>query len=167
MKWNSEHEELAKVFLTNASRRPVPQIDGLADSECQQLERTLYEFGEAARNAAERPDEFWQRQRAAIWARGPAEGRRAVNRTIAALAGVAALTLLGAALLASGSPPAATPTLVQTDADHELLLAVEHDVQSEVPDALQPAALLAQEMNDGMQSHSVNSRSSKEKTNED
>ncbi len=167
MKWNSEHGELAKVFLTNASRRPAPEIDKVQESEIQQLERTLYEFGEATRSTAERPDEFWRRQRAAIWSRVLAEGRRAVSRTIAAWAGVAALILLGATLLASGAPPAVTPTLVQTDADHELLLAVEHDVQSEVPDALQPAALLAQEMNDGMRSRSVNARSSKEKANED
>ena len=95
----------------------------------QELRQTLEALPVWARAATEQGDEFWQRQRSFVWTRISAvENRSAVRAPILAWA------------LIVPSHEAAV------DADHELLMEVERMVQIDGPLALEPAALLAQEM---------------------
>ena len=123
--------------------------DELSDLTMQSDQRSLgpalEKLPENARSMTEQPEEFWERQRIAIWGRISAAERKSVARwpVLAAATG----TLILAFLLAfSGHrPPAPTPQ-AKVDPDHELLLNVEQTMQSDGPEALQPAALLAEEM---------------------
>lgn len=102
------------------------------------------------------PDEFWIRQRAAI------RTEIARLKTAAALspfavrfswftwAGAALVLVLAGLLVSGGSTPSPVP-IANTDPsahdpDHELLLAVEHVMQSSGPEALEPAAFLVSEI---------------------
>ena len=106
----------------------------------ESLRRVLGHYHEEARAAAERPESFWQRQRAAIAAR---RTDQSAPRRLAWAAAVA-MVLLAAVLLTERTPPAAPAA--ETDPDHTLLVDVERSVRRELPRALEPAALLAQEV---------------------
>jgi hypothetical protein len=99
------------------------------------------------RIAAERPESFWQRQQAAIRARIAAIERSArpilVARAAAVMLAVVALFLLQ-------SPPAPAPVSRPAESDQQLLLSVERSVHSDVPQALEPAALLADDVFSGV-----------------
>jgi len=118
-------------------------------SDQQHLQRTIGALPEWARAAAEKPDAFWDRQQAEIKKRIDAVQQRSSMRTATAWAGAFAMVLLATFLLRSS--PAPRPSNAQADPDQELLVAVEQSVQSGVPQALEPAALLADEINGGSQ----------------
>jgi hypothetical protein len=99
-------------------------------------------FAGAARAAAERPDGFWVAQRAAI-AGGLREAGKASSLRLAWAVSVA-LVVLATGLLTQSPPPAAS--VADYDPDHDLLVGVERAVRRPVPQALEPARLLAQEM---------------------
>ena len=99
-------------------------------------------FAGAVRAAAERPEGFWVAQRAAI-ARGIPEAGRASSLRLA-WAGSLALVMLATGLLTQAPRPAAS--VADYDPDHDLLVGVERAVRRPVPQALEPARLLAQEM---------------------
>jgi hypothetical protein len=119
--------------------------------ELEQLRGSLEEYQRAAREMSERPESFWLRQRSRIVTR--AQGKRAVPR----LAWVTAAAVVLVAALALGRqtpPPAVTATQAQAqaqqaqaEADSALLVDVQRYVQRDVPEALWPAALLVEEMN--------------------
>ncbi|HUK24482.1 MAG TPA: hypothetical protein VLV49_07880 [Terriglobales bacterium] len=91
------------------------------------------------RLAAERPESFWQRQQAAIRSRMD-KAERGMELGLARAA-AAVLAMAAIFLLQSGNvPPAAAPA---RESDQQLLLSVERTVHSDVPEALEPAALLA------------------------
>ena len=117
-------------------------------SELQQLRRTLETLPSLVHTTSERPEAFWQLQRNAIRARivSPKPVRRSPSLAWAAVAVV--VTLAG--LLLSNSP-APTPTQAQVDPDHELLIEIERAVSNDGPEALQPAALLVQEISQNAQ----------------
>ena len=109
----------------------------------EELHHDLREaFREAARTAAERPDRFWERQRAAV--------RQGIERSTArrlyvrrwSWATAATAAALVVALVLWRRPSAPLPH----DADQELLVAVERSLEREVRAALEPAALLAGEL---------------------
>ena len=136
-------------------------LDGcaLCAAELDQLRDALAGYQRAAREAGEQTESFWLRQRAAIISR--ADGTRAAPR-LAWAASVAAL-ILGAALLGRQAPPVPTlqseqvtapgnvapPSSAPSDssADSVLLLEVHQSVQRQVPEALEPAVLLVDAMN--------------------
>jgi hypothetical protein len=95
--------------------------------------------------ASERPAEFWQRQRSAIREQAGSAQRR-LAAPLPTLAWAAAAAVIAVASLLVGVTPSPPPPSAQTDPDHELLLDVERMLQSDVPQALAPAALLAQEI---------------------
>ncbi len=104
------------------------------------------------RELSSEADEFWTRQRAAIrTAIAAAPSRPAWRLLRLTWAGATAVTVLAGLLVGGGSVPPLTPQatghLVVTDPDHELLLAVEHVMQSSGPEALEPAAYLVREIN--------------------
>ena len=122
--------------------------DLVIQSDQQALRPTLEALPEWARTSSERPEEFWQRQRGAIWSRISSLDRHP-NRTVRrplllAWSVVAAMVLLAGLMLNRASY--VPPPQAQVDPDHELLMAVERAVHNDGPAALDPAALLAEEM---------------------
>ena len=123
--------------------------DLVIQSDQQALRPTLEALPEWARTSTERPEEFWQRQRGVIWSRISSLDRHpqtwAVRRPLL-LAGsvVAAMVLLAGLMLDHASY--VPPPKAQVDPDHELLMAVERAVHNDGSAALDPAALLAEEM---------------------
>src|SRR5690348_7629975 len=97
------------------------------------------------KKAGEEPQEFWDRQRAAIRtqiATMPTSPAPTIQRL--AWAPVLAVVILAGLLLSGGgpAPQPAQPQAVAVDPDHELLLAVEHVMQSSGPEAFEPATYL-------------------------
>ena len=116
------------------------------------INNALNAWRESADRQAERPDWFWARQSARIHSRiNPPVPKRMPR---AAWAGIAATIAVGVALMVPGDKSAVpdqpqTVTTAQSESqisDHELLQQLQETMNSEVPDALQPASTLAQEM---------------------
>ena len=119
------------------------------ESDQRALRSTLEALPEWAQTSTERPEEFWQEQRRIVWARIASSENTAATRLVGrspvlAWSALAALALLAGFMLDRGS--LARPHKAQLDPDHELLLAVERAVHNDGPAALDPAALLADEM---------------------
>ncbi len=110
---------------------------------------------------AQNTDAFWEQQRASIWAKIDfAEPRKF---PVLAWASAAAVLVI-AALLVSIAPT--VPPQAQTDSDHELMVQLERTLQSEVPVALEPAALLAREITQNSQLNSPSPDRKKESSHE-
>lgn len=105
----------------------------------------LLSLPDSARVLTDQPEAFWTRQRAAIRSRIAVEqeSRRPLKAFI--LASALSLAVLAGLLLktSSGPVPATEP---QTDPDQELLISVEQAIQNNGPEALAPAAVLAEEI---------------------
>jgi len=129
----------------------------------QRLREILAALPESARAITEHPDSFWQRQEAQIRERIVASGRQPVWT---AKAWVAAFALVVLAILLLNRGLAPQPSRSDSDPDQELFLAVEQAVHSDVPEALAPAAMLADEINNNVRSSSTPDRVSKENQNE-
>ncbi len=107
--------------------------------EAKSLRLLLSRYAETT-HAAKRPEGFWQAQQTAIarsWS-----GRPVPRRLVWAVA--AACVVLAAALLIEKTP--SPEPMAQADADQTLLVDVQRSVRRELPRALEPAALLAQEV---------------------
>jgi len=121
----------------------------LADLVIQSDERSLRETFEAlptwGRTAAERNEEFWRNQRSAVWSRISLAEHRSARR-LPILAWALAVATIAASGWLLSRPSIVQPQQVRVDPDHELLMEVERVVQSDGPVALEPAALLAEEM---------------------
>lgn len=116
-------------------------------------------MSEALETASEQPDAFWLRQQAAIRTRiasAQTEPARASRGFLLAMAtaGLAAVLLAGGVawnVIHNANPVAhhVNPPVVQpvhsgsgqgdADSDHEMLVAIEQELDSGAPDALQPA----------------------------
>ncbi len=113
-------------------------------TEIARLRKTVTDL----KKAADKPQEFWDHQCTAVRtqiAAAPSFGTPAFQR----LAWVPALVviLLAGLLLSGGIPPAApVETRVVEDPDHALLVAVEQVMQSNGPEALEPATYFVQEI---------------------
>ncbi len=108
--------------------------------EAKSLWLLLSRYAETTHAAADRPEGFWQAQQTAIarhWS-----GRPVPRRLAWAVA--AACVVLAAAVLIEKTP--SPEPLAQADADQTLLVDVQRSVRRELPRALEPAALLAQEV---------------------
>jgi hypothetical protein len=101
----------------------------------------------------ERPQGFWREQRLAIAARISA-GNEFETRPLAWAASLA-IVAFAAAFLVQGVPPlqlqvgppsASTGVPVAADSDHDLLVDVARFTRRDVPRALEPATLIAQEL---------------------
>jgi hypothetical protein len=136
----------------------------ILDSDQQQLRRTLNTLPESASVATEHPNAFWERQQAQIRKRVAAVPVRSSTRAVTAWAGAFALILLATSLLRNSDET--RPSRVQSDPDQELLVAVEQTLQSGIPQALEPAAILADEINSSSQPIPTSRRSYKENRNE-
>lgn len=151
-------EELIEA-LGNPGRGLVAHLDS-----CDSCRREVGRFRralDAGLLEAAPPEDFWQRQRTAIRERiavaGEARSRRAPRLAWAALAATIAL---GTLWMNDSEKPVRQPqSQIQVD-DQELMIAVEHAVQSDVPEALEPASLLAEEISQAEGNH-TNSQAQK------
>jgi hypothetical protein len=120
-------------------------IDGAAPgSESEQFKEGVRIFRESFRVAAERPDTFWARQRAAIseGLRHPAYKSKWKSALLWAPASIAVLMCL---LLFTGNNKLPAPDFA-VGADQNLLVDVEQALVRDCPEALAPAATLIQEI---------------------
>lgn len=131
-----------------------------------EIRSTLDRWRDSAQLQAERPDWFWTRQRTRILS----EIERRKSRPPAfAWAGVAATLALALALLLPVNQPE-SPQLVTPPAraqaelsDHDLMVAVERSLNAGVPASLEPAGMLAYEMNQAFEEKTQNSKSKETK----
>jgi hypothetical protein len=119
-------------------------------SETEHLATALQALPLWLRTGSDRPVEFWEQQRAAIVSRLAAKASQPAL-AISGKAWVLAFGVLAIAFLLLVSGPRVTqsrgtPSQTAADPDRELLMEVEYAVESEGPEALEPAALLAQEI---------------------
>jgi hypothetical protein len=113
-------------------------------AEHEKLESALAGFRALAQTAAERPDYFWDRQRLAIHDRLRSARRIRGYRPICVLAATAVLVVLGVVVLTKRSQPP-MPDFAAGH-DQELLVEIERSLNRELPQALQPALVLTQEL---------------------
>ncbi len=147
------NEELTEA-VRNPGRGLVAHLD-VCDSCRKEVGRLRRALDTGLVEAA--PSEhFWRQQRAAIQERIEVvrEARRQRTPRLA-WAALAATVLLGTLWMNDSEKPVMQQhQQVQVD-DQELMIAVDHAMQSDVPEALEPASLLAQEIGqaDGTQSN--------------
>ena len=115
-------------------------------SESERMRRALGELPELTHIVAQNADSFWERQRIAIWANIDSVEPR--KFPVLAWASAAAV-LVVATLLFRNAPT--VPVRAEADSDHELMIQLERTLKSEVPMALEPAALLAREITQNSQ----------------
>lgn len=122
-------------------------------NELQQMSASLAGLRAESTSAAERPQDFWRAQRRAIAARLAAV-QELPTRPLAWATSLAGI-LLFAALLSRGLPvlDSSPQQALQTEAaqaaadpDHDLLVDIGRSVRRDVPRALEPASLIAQEL---------------------
>jgi hypothetical protein len=117
-------------------------------SSCLDEVARLRERTADMKSLADRPQEFWDRQRTAIRtqiAALPTHPRSFSPRLVWAPAFV---LLILAGLLVTGGTPAPPPiqSHAAVDPDHDLLIAVEQVMQSSGPNALEPATYFIQQI---------------------
>jgi hypothetical protein len=118
------------------------------DSDQQHWLRTLGPLSEWVRAVTDHPDAFWEQQQAEIRKRIATPDRSPAR---VAAVGASAFAMVVLAILFLHIGPALPPPGAQSDPDQELLVAVEQAVQSGVPQALEPAAMLAEEISSSVQ----------------
>ena len=117
---------------------------GEAGNESEGLKNDLQAFRDSIRAAAEKPDEFWSKQRAGIL--GKLEGPVSVPGRKPALLWVpAAIVILLSLFFFVEKSKAPTPDFA-AGSDQILLIEVERALIRECPEALAPAALITREI---------------------
>lgn len=136
-------DELAGMVAGEPSRRAsehMASCESCRDEESR-MRYELKGFGEEYARQGERPEVFWAKQRAAV--RSRIERRRKVMWRLSWSAAAAATIMFGYLHFRS---PAPRPAPVEQDADQALLLDVERSLRRPVPTALEPAMILAAEI---------------------
>jgi len=133
-------------FISDPSRGLGTHLE-YCDSCLSEVAR-LRETVAALRTSGNKSEEFWNYQRAAIRnqiAAAPAQAAYGFQRL--AWAPVFVVVIL-AGLLVSGGPskPVPAPAKAVEDPDHALLIAVEEIMQSNGPEALEPATYFVQQI---------------------
>ena len=130
-------------------------------AERDRVRRLLAELPAVTHVVAQNTDAFWEQQSRAIWAQIDS----IESRKLPVLAWASAAAVLIAATLLFNSAPTVPPR-AQADSDHELMVQLERTLQSEVPAALEPAALLARDITQNSQLNSPSSERKKESSHE-
>jgi hypothetical protein len=140
-------EQWAAVLSNNTDDTAAQHL-----SQCSACAEELQSFaaivGAAraeAKKSTEQPKAFWLRQREGIISR--VEGRDFTHpwRRWVWITATMMLILLACTLISRHSVPPTT-AVARPDPDDALLLSVQQSIRSDVPQALKPAALLAQEI---------------------
>ncbi len=121
-------------------------------ARCPACRKEVHAFVEAAAVAqaqtskmTERPETFWRRQRESIKARVAARDFTHPWKRWTWVTATVVLVVLASTLLSRNRVPPVQAT-AQTDPDNALLLTVQRSIQSDVPQALRPVALLARQI---------------------
>ncbi len=143
MNGHLNEDQLSDMVLGEPAPEAVGHVAecGECHTEVERMRTALGGFGAAVEAGAARPEGFWAWQRRAILARlrqGSARSQKL------AWAGAMVLLVLMAVALHFQARPERLATAY--DPDEALLIDVARTVGSEVPSALQPAALLSWEM---------------------
>jgi hypothetical protein len=125
------------------------------------LHNLLNGLASSAQSATQHPEVFWDRQRLSIQRQIATALPTRTRPARLAWAAVLALLLVGSLLLKTGSRVPVQQSA--PDSDRELLVQVEQALDGNVPQALQPASLIAYEIDQAAQPQS-RSASSKEKS---
>lgn len=127
----------------------------------------LAELQAWARDTADRPEDFWQQQRATICRRLAAAEKANLWQPLRLAAGALTLLILAALLLSSTATVPSKSVAKQTaDPDQELLMTVEAAVQSGAPSALAPVSPDLQEISLAAPNSSVSKTRNPETSNE-
>ena len=122
-------------------------------NDLQQMSALLTGLRAESISSAERPQDFWRAQRLVIAARLNV-GHELPTQPLAWAASLAVI-VLAAAFLSRGLPvldsglrqvPATATAQVASDPDHDLLVDIGRTMRRDVPRALEPASLIAQEL---------------------
>jgi len=138
----SDEQLIARIEGGNDTRAAL-HLEGCAGcrTEEESLRAAVGQWAAQAHAGAERPAGFWHAQERAIHNR--LAGRETAQRLTWA---VALVTVALVATLAL-EPRQPMPAVPASDPDQTLLVEVQHLVRRPVPRALEPATLLAQEVN--------------------
>lgn len=131
----------------------------LCRKEQERLRNAIFGCRERARALAQQPEGFWQWQMTWIRARlnRPSHAPR---RSWRWAWGGAMVTFLVFALALMIERPTRHSQVTEEDPDQALLVEVQLSAQRDLPEALQPAALLAQEVNQAAEAKSTRARNS-------
>jgi hypothetical protein len=124
---------------------PQPELERFEENE-REIKQMLARLPSYTREAADLPETFWRRQQIGIRA---AIATRPAPISWSALAfGAAVIALIVVMLFKDIATDhhAQSPLQVENISDQQLLMKVEYTLQNDVPVALEPAALLAKEM---------------------
>jgi len=163
MKQHLSDEELSELLLAPPASNAHLATCASCRTEQDRMRRILGELPSLARVVAHNTDTFWEKQRTAILADIVAPQSRKQFPILVWTLGVAVLVVAGLLL---STAPAPAPTRAETDPDHELMIQLERTLQSAVPQALEPAALLAREITQNAQPNSLSPVQKKESSHE-
>jgi len=142
-------EQWAAALLDPTARNVTEHL-----RECAACRTELRLFGVAVdetrgeiRKASNRPEPFWSWQRTAISTRLPKRTLAIPWKRLSWVAAAIVLVVLSTSLVSRRRVPAPAPPATSSESDDTLLLSVQESIGSDLPQALQPAALLAQEVN--------------------
>jgi len=123
--------------------------------DTKDIQQALDGWRDSAADRAERPDWFWSRQHARVMSE--INTRQGVSIPKLAWAGVAATVAVAVSLMLPAPTQKQVQPQLQTEArqevqisDHDLMLAVERTLNAGTPSSLEPASLLADEMNQAL-----------------
>jgi hypothetical protein len=118
------------------------------DDDRQHLQPVLDAVARWAREGAECQPNFWERQRAEIMSRVSALESQGVARVPRLAWAIASAVLVIASFMLNSGPRVEPVLRAQTDPDRELLVEIERAMQTGGPTALEPAAMLDEEIAD-------------------
>lgn len=146
--------------------------DLLLESDEKLLRRHISDLPEFARTSTERGESFWRQQRMSITTKIVAQKKVGFFGLMPLFAGVAAVIALAFMMLSSSNHRPSSVVHVQVPAtttdhnDRDLLLQVEESTESNGPEALQPAALLADEISQNNTGSATTGQIKEKSTNE-
>lgn len=116
------------------------------DDDQQHLQPVFEALALWAREGAERQPNFWEQQRMEILSRVSALESQGIERIPRLAWGVAVAVVVIASFMLNGRPRVQPAIPTQTDSDAQLLVEIEQAMQTGGPSALEPAAILADEI---------------------
>ena len=163
MKQHLSDDELSELLLTPRASNVHLATCASCRAELERMRRVLGELPSLVSVVALNTDAFWETQRTAIWTDIVTLQPRK-EFPVLAWASVAAVVVVGGLLLSIAPGP--IRTRAEADPDHEFMIQLERTLQSEVPQALEPAALLAREITQNSQLNSPSPVRKKESSHE-
>lgn len=140
-------EQWAAIVLNENDEAAAKHLTDCATCRAE-VQSFLAAMGRAhvqSRQAVDRPEAFWRQQREGISARLEARDFTHPWRRWIWVTATVMLILLASTLLSRNNAPPAQ-VAAQPDPDDALLLSVQDSIQSDLPQALRPAALLTAEI---------------------